>query len=719
MSTVIYIVACQISLLISFAISIFAWQRRRDAGAFALFFTTASQASWTFGIIAETVSPTLEGKIFWDNFQFIGWMFASAGILILALDFTRERSTRNVWIGILIIPIIGIILAFTDPMHGLIRPEAQLVEELGFVSLDYPFTTTMYLLALFTYVAIITSLVMLSRHMRSMVPEQRPQVGFMIAGVAIPIVGGILSLADVLPSALRDISPFTFGAGNLLIAIGLLRYQLFDISRFAREQIVTTMNTAVVAFDTRLYVSLVNPAAEKLIGMGQKNIGKKAPSFLLEWLQEAQVANKSNERFIASLEKDAQTHSFIVAATSLKDNRGNALGEALVVNDITQQQKTEQELLERTQALEEQSQIITQNAEKLRESNESAQKRANQLQALAKVSSSIARINNLEELLPEITRVINEQFGFYHIGIFLSDEADEYAILSASNSEGGKRMINRGHRLKIGEVGIVGNVVGTGTPRIALDTGADAVFFENPDLPDTHSEMALPLRYGEEIIGALDVQSLEPDAFGEDDVEVLTTLADQVSIAIQNARQFEATQKSLAEAEAIYRQYLRNEWSRVGQRQEVAGFSYSLLGTRQVEASFTTEEAQLAIEKGDLQIRETEGASALALPIKLRDEIIGVLNVRAPAGHDWSENEIDLVRAVADRVAISAENARLFEETTNRAERERIVADITNKIRSTNDPNEMLNTALAELQRALNVKKVQIVPMDSTGTSQK
>lgn len=405
------------------------------------------------------------------------------------------------------------------------------------------------------------------------------------------------------------------------------------------------------------------------------------------------------------------------AVQQTSDEIGNLAG---AFNTMTSQLQTtlqdlEQRIEDRTRELAQKTGLLTQQSEELRAANMYNERRAAQFKAISEVSRATASIQKLDELLPRIVEVISQKFGFYHAGIFLADEASEYAVLVAANSEGGQRMLRRGHRLKIGEVGIVGNVVASGTPRIALDTGEDAIYFKNPDLPNTRSEMSLPLRSGNTIIGALDVQSTEPNAFNQDDVEVLSTLADQVSIAIQNARQFEATQKALSEAEVIYRQYLRNEWTRLTQRQDITGFTYSLLGTRQITANYSTEETRQALERGELQILSVENTSALAVPIKLRDEVIGVLNVRAPAGHTWSENELDLVRAVAERVAISAENARLFEETTNRAERERIVADITNKIRSTNDPDKMLQTALSELKRALNASKVQIVPFRADG----
>ena len=112
------------------------------------------------------------------------------------------------------------------------------------------------------------------------------------------------------------------------------------------------------------------------------------------------------------------------------------------------------------------------------------------------------------------------------------DTFGEYAILQAANSVGGQRMLERQHKLKVGQVGIVGYVTGQGKPRIALDVGADAVYFDNPDLPDTRSEMAVPLTIGEKVIGALDVQSEKQSAFNDEDIAVLTTMADQVAIAI-------------------------------------------------------------------------------------------------------------------------------------------------------------------------------------------
>lgn len=193
--------------------------------------------------------------------------------------------------------------------------------------------------------------------------------------------------------------------------------------------------------------------------------------------------------------------------------------------------------------------------------NEALQFRSRQLQTVADVARSIVSTREVDNLLDLVTRLVSDRFGFYHAGIFLLDETGEYAVLRAANSPGGKRMLERQHKLRVGQVGIVGYVTGTGEPRIATDVGEDAVFFNNPDLPETRSEMALPLKLGDAIIGALDVQSKQSDAFTEDDIALFTTLADQISVAIENANAYEISQQTVEEMKELDRvksQFLAN-----------------------------------------------------------------------------------------------------------------------------------------------------------------
>jgi GAF domain-containing protein/HAMP domain-containing protein len=357
----------------------------------------------------------------------------------------------------------------------------------------------------------------------------------------------------------------------------------------------------------------------------------------------------------------------------------------------------EHRVAERTQELENQSVELELRSMQLMESNINIQKRATQFETIAAVMRSVASVQNLDALLEQITELISARFGFYHVGIFLNDTANDYAVLSASNSEGGKHMLARGHKLKIGQVGIVGNVVSTGKPRIALDTGSDAVFFQNPDLPETRSEMALPLRTGNQIIGAIDVQSTEPNAFNNEDISVIATLADQVSVAIQNSRLFESTQKALAEADAISRQNVRQQWAKFSRTAATSGYRYNVTGSKPLQETLNSEEVVEALTSGRPQVTQKETEAVLVVPVSLRGEVIGVLNVRTPADRPWSQNELDIAQAIADRVAISVENARLFDETQRRAAKEQTIGDISAKISSSINLESVFRTTMQEL----------------------
>jgi GAF domain-containing protein len=362
------------------------------------------------------------------------------------------------------------------------------------------------------------------------------------------------------------------------------------------------------------------------------------------------------------------------------------------------------------QRVEERTTELMQRGIDLETANRQIQRRAAQFEALAQVARTIASVRDLQELLPRVAAVTSENFGFYHVGLFLLDEANEYAVLSATNSEGGKKMLERKHRLRVGQEGIVGYVTATGEPRIAMDVGKDAVFFDNPELPNTHSEMALPLKGESRIMGALDVQSTERGAFAEEDIQMLILLADQVSLAIDNARLFDETRSALAEAESISRQFTREAWGRVPVEHKLLGYRYNVAGAAPL--SEPVELSELGKRKGRENQKET---NHVAIPIELRGETIGTLVVQSPSTEKLNQEQIDLIKAVAERVALSAENARLFEETTRRAERERLVSDITGKIRSVNDPQTMIQTATEELRKALGASRVEVIPQAVKG----
>jgi GAF domain-containing protein len=348
----------------------------------------------------------------------------------------------------------------------------------------------------------------------------------------------------------------------------------------------------------------------------------------------------------------------------------------------------------------------------LEKANKQTSSRAAQLQAITELSEAIAQLQDLGELFSVTANLISARFGFYHVGIFLVDTQREYAIMQASNSEGGQRMLARSHSLKLG-TGVVGFAAQSGQPRIALDVGADAIFFNNPDLPKTRSEVALPLKSRGETFGILDVQSTEAGAFTNEDLQVLTALANQVSIAFENTRLLTETRAALAQVQEVYDEFTRAEWSRAVVKAEQAGFRYQTGRIEMLETGLNSPEVVLAVKKGEVVTNQTEESkekrSTMAIPVKLRGEVIGVLHVESSdPSKTWQADEISLVEAVAERAAFAMENARLFQDARKRAAKERLISEATAKISGALNLENILQITAQELERVLGGSEVLI-----------
>lgn len=352
--------------------------------------------------------------------------------------------------------------------------------------------------------------------------------------------------------------------------------------------------------------------------------------------------------------------------------------------------------------------------QQLDEQNKSLMLRSRQIETIAEVAKQLTSTQDLENLLTLVTILVSQRFGFYHAGVFLLDENNEYAVLRAANSEGGKRMLARQHKLKIGQVGIVGYVTGQGEARIATDVGEDASYFNNPDLPLTRSEMSLPLIAESKVIGALDIQSEQSNAFTQQDIEVFTTLADQVAVGIMNSRLLDETQRALNEAQAVHKQYLNQEWAKEVTEQSVIGYRHTPAGLQPLTQTMKNEPVRKSkpLHTGSLiLVSDQVEKTTMKVPILLKGEVIGEIQLQDAnrSNREWSETEVSAAQAVADQIAQALENARLFEQTVRRAERERKVLEITSKIRATNDPQAMMEIALQEVKQALGASRAQVI----------
>jgi GAF domain-containing protein len=353
--------------------------------------------------------------------------------------------------------------------------------------------------------------------------------------------------------------------------------------------------------------------------------------------------------------------------------------------------------------------------QQLEVTSQHAERRAAQLAASAQVARAISQVRNLEELLTQVTRLIGSTFDFYHVGIFIVDEASHYAVLHAANSAGGQAMLARGHRLAVGQQGMVGYVTQTGQPRIALDAGADVVHFDNPDLPDTHSEMTLPLQVGRRILGALDLQTTQTAAFSDEDLSALGMLADQVAVAIVNARLFEQTRQAADELNALNRRLTGEAWQTYVQTRapdQVVWHSNdpALTPVSQVEADRPAE--------GEMTVTPRAAEADRSVPIMLRGQLIGALCFQAPADK-WTDEAQVLAASVAGHLAQAVENARLIEQTQHTAQREKQIAVAADNIHRATDLEEVLRATIAEVHRIIGISDVGIqlgaAPADDDG----
>jgi GAF domain-containing protein/HAMP domain-containing protein len=331
--------------------------------------------------------------------------------------------------------------------------------------------------------------------------------------------------------------------------------------------------------------------------------------------------------------------------------------------------------------------------------------RTRDIEATRDIAQILSSIRDLDALLRQVIELIRERFpDIYHAQVFLLDPTRQYAVLRVSTGEAGAKLLARGHRLAVGSQSVIGRTTADGEPVVALDTSTSPIHRVNELLPDTRAELALPLRTREGIIGALDLQSKRPEAFSDADVRLFQSMADELAIAINNARLFEESQARLREIEELNRRLLGEAWR---------GYAAARRKTR-MQTGQPAEEGeawsalqQQAVETGRLAEHVEDDVAHFAVPVMLRDQVFGAVEWTMPR-RSYNENTRLLARELADRLAVSADNARLLEHTQRLASRERLVSDIAGKLLQQTDVAQVLQVAVRELGLALQVPQTAI-----------
>jgi GAF domain-containing protein/HAMP domain-containing protein len=313
--------------------------------------------------------------------------------------------------------------------------------------------------------------------------------------------------------------------------------------------------------------------------------------------------------------------------------------------------------------------------------------RTRQLAATNEVGRVAASSLDPEQLLVRIIPLFQEQFGYYYAAVYLLDPSGRWAELKEATGEAGRVLKQNRHRLEVSGKSMVGAAIRERTARIAQVASEEKQRFENPLLPYTRSEIALPLSVGDRVLGALNVQSTKESDFGPQVIDTMNNMASQVAIALENARLYQEAQQVIKEMRAVQQQYLRESW-----------------------AGFSEENTSLEYRLGD---EPDETANRLDIPISLRDQTLGQITLE---GKDaWTSDQQSLVDAVATQAAIALENARLVSESRQTALRERMVAEINSKIWTSTTIDSVLQTAIKELGRRLDASSATVeLDIDTT-----
>jgi GAF domain-containing protein len=307
------------------------------------------------------------------------------------------------------------------------------------------------------------------------------------------------------------------------------------------------------------------------------------------------------------------------------------------------------------------------------------ERRAIQLETTAEIAKIAAELTEPDILMSQSIELIRERFGFYHASIFLLEDTGTWAELIASTGEAGRKMLARRHRLAVGSASVVGWVTANRLPRVAQDVEADPYHFKNPLLPDTRSELAVPLIVGRRLLGALDVQSTEGEAFTEDDVRTMEAIAGELAISIDSARAQREMRLQLERMEGASRAQVRQAWSRLAQ----SGIRSTIYLNQSGEADTLHDDSVPVIDQSVLQgeIVVAGDGHEVAVPVRVRGETVATIAARRPPqSESWSEDEIALIEAVASQAALALENARQRSEEIRRVQELEVINRVSQAV---------------------------------------
>lgn len=341
------------------------------------------------------------------------------------------------------------------------------------------------------------------------------------------------------------------------------------------------------------------------------------------------------------------------------------------------------------------------------------ERRTIQLQTAAEVSRTIISILDIEQLIWQVAELIHQRFGFYHVGLFQVDPSGAWAEYRAGAGEGGRILAEQHFRLKVGGQSLVGWCTANAQARVVQDVTLETARIDHPLVPATRSEVALPLIARGQVIGALSVQSDRTEAFDPDMVATLQTIADQVAVALDNARLFAETQEALETTRRAYGQLTEEAWAELLRARSDWGYQYIGQSVAPTQGDWPPEMLQ-AVHTGQTVQSNGPDGPGLAVPLRVREKTVGALGFYKQASDPaqtssgsagWTQEEVDRLEKLVQQIGLALESARLFQDTRRLAARERAIRQITEEMRRAVDVEVILHNTLTALAKTVGASR--------------